>query len=422
MTARQRIELQISETRSAINELLSLEKRSEEQTQELAGLTSKMQQLEVELRAAIVAEPDQVETTVTEDREEAELRELMENVEIRNYFNAAANSGGVGGRERELNQALGVPEDGSVRFPLQLLAEPELEERATADTATSASGDLGVRAREWIDRVFLDSASRALGVTIESVPVGVDTYPVVTAGVTPETVDKGVRKGADAFSFDTFELKPKRLTARYQFAVEDAARIVGFEEAMRRDLSNAMQEEMDSQVIQGNTTPAIEGFEGASLAKANVGVSSTHTFDATDKPYGAVSALAALIDGRYSVMPSDISILLNVGFYQLFLSSPMNEAADSVTLLEMLRRQGYMIRSSAHVPATGGSADDDNFGFASKARGLSRAAVAALWPSVQLIRDPYSNAAEGQVNLTACMLWDFVFTRKANFVDLRTDV
>ena len=32
--------------------------------------------------------------------------------------------------------------------------------------------------------------------------------------------------------------------------------------------------------------------------------------------------------------------------------------------------------------------------------------IAAVWPAIELIRDPYTAAAKGQVALTAITLWD----------------
>ena len=59
MTKLQTLQIRQSETREKINSLLGNEARTEEQTAELEKLTTEAQGLEVELRAAIVAEvPD----------------------------------------------------------------------------------------------------------------------------------------------------------------------------------------------------------------------------------------------------------------------------------------------------------------------------------------------------------------------------
>ena len=42
-------------------------------------------------------------------------------------------------------------------------------------------------------------------------------------------------------------------------------------------------------------------------------------------------------------------------------------------------------------------------------------AVAAMWQGVEIIRDQYTNARSGQVNLTVIALWDFRTLRKAAY-------
>ena len=86
-------------------------------------------------------------------------------------------------------------------------------------------------------------------------------------------------------------------------------------------------------------------------------------------------------------------------------------------LHDTLRSQGLTMRSSTHVKA-GALVAQDTYAYACKGNGKDGAAVAAIWPSMQLIRDPYTNAAEGQVSLTAIQLWDFALVRTANFVRL----
>ena len=49
------------------------------------------------------------------------------------------------------------------------------------------------------------------------------------------------------------------------------------------------------------------------------------------------------------------------------------------------------------------------------AGGIDGAGIAAVWEQGQLIRDPYSSAAKGEVLLTLNYLWQLAFPRTANF-------
>ena len=66
MTKSQEIQLAQSKNRTAINELLKLETRSDEQTTELETMTKRAETLEIEFRAALAAEVDPIETPNTQ--------------------------------------------------------------------------------------------------------------------------------------------------------------------------------------------------------------------------------------------------------------------------------------------------------------------------------------------------------------------
>ena len=51
--------------------------------------------------------------------------------------------------------------------------------------------------------------------------------------------------------------------------------------------------------------------------------------------------------------------------------------------------------------------------------GQEGAAVAAVWEAGTLIRDPYSDAAKGEVALSISYLWDFSVPRPSNFKRLK---
>ena len=89
MTKLKRLQLESSEKRQRLNALLALDSITDEQRAELGTLTTRMQEIEVETRAAIVAEPPPVDTIEQEDGEGRELRALRSRVEFRPYVAAA---------------------------------------------------------------------------------------------------------------------------------------------------------------------------------------------------------------------------------------------------------------------------------------------------------------------------------------------
>ena len=44
-----------------------------------------------------------------------------------------------------------------------------------------------------------------------------------------------------------------------------------------------------------------------------------------------------------------------------------------------------------------------------------------MWPTVSLIRDPYTGAGKGEIALTALALWDFKILRSESFYKVTND-
>ena len=154
--------------------MLGTESRTDEQRAEMSTLTDRAQEIEVELRAAIVAEPEiKIETTDTGhlDAEGRERLELRSKSQVVNYVQSAVQMRAVQGPEAEFNAALG---DGR---------------RSVPPRNVSARGTRNPRERTprptkgtWLDRLFDMAAARYLGVTFNSVSPGVASFPVTTAG------------------------------------------------------------------------------------------------------------------------------------------------------------------------------------------------------------------------------------------------
>ena len=83
MKASQRVALEMSSKREALNALLSMDEMSDEQRTEMGGLTTRLQELETEARAAIMAEGEPTVThTVVADGEDRELRSLIDRANV----------------------------------------------------------------------------------------------------------------------------------------------------------------------------------------------------------------------------------------------------------------------------------------------------------------------------------------------------
>ena len=424
MTRLQKLQLEQSEIRQKIGESLDIPEadRSESYSADLDKLTKRALALEVELRAATVAgeestteestEETTTEETTDEDAEAREMRELRERVEFAPYVAAAMASHGLtGGPELEYNQALSM---GSDRFPLELLArelDAELETRAAID------GDGRTNQGSWIDRLFADTAAARLGITMPSVGAGVSAYPVITSDAAPAQRGRTEAAVAATISATVTEIKPTRNSVHAVYSIEDDARLPGLADAIMRDLRGAMVEAVDRAVFVGDDGANEAAADIAGLTTAT-GITELTLSQANKiKADEILKVLLGLVDGVYAASLDDVRIVASVGSNQLWGGTIHAPTLYNQTVAQFLRENGasWTTRGTIETATTAGK-----FGaFVGLRRGIRNAAVAPVWAAGQLIRDPYSGAKSGEVQLTLHYLWGFKIPRVANFRRLK---
>ena len=415
MTNKQKLELRISEVRSRLNEISGLEGDAftPEVRAEAGTLQGEYGDLEVRHRAAIVSEDDAEKRARLEygdDPEARERRELRAKVSMGAYIGAAQEQRGLEGAEAEYNQACGVR---SGRFPLHLLEQPEV--RAETDASAKANQ------QTWIDRVFEQSMANALGITMKSVPAGVATFPVTTSGATGGQRARMEAKSADTWAVSAIELKPKRNTAHLIFSLEDSYRLPGLEEAIRRDMRMAVMEAVDRAIFTSDA--GADGTDADITGLQTHGSVSESTLTQANKVRASQTfkVFVDLIDGKYAAGLSDLNIVASVGANALWESTTLSVASETAsifkTLASFLRENGikWMTRGGIDTATTNGK-----FGaFIGLNRGIENAGVVAMWDEGMLIRDEFTSAAKGEVNLTLCTFWDFALPRAGNYKRLK---
>ena len=203
MTAKQRLMIEQSEKGQKLNELIDLDPATltDEQRAEMGSLTTRLQQIEPELRAAITLEATEQAQAAgqfsdTADGEQAEIRGLLQRVTIADYLSPALGGVGLTGVPAELNAALEVPSvgsDGSIQIPWIALLGTEQraldgrpEQRAFTTAGTSNDGS--EVQKPILQRLFGMDVAMNLGVSVSEVPVGRHEIPVLTGGVVPAQV------------------------------------------------------------------------------------------------------------------------------------------------------------------------------------------------------------------------------------------
>lgn len=421
MTNKQKIELRLSEVRQRLNEIAGIE--GDAFTDEIRGEADALQteyaDLEIRHRAAITSEAEEEARMQGAfgdgDGESAEIRQLMGAVSLADYLSPASAGVGIEGRAKELNEALkveAVGKSGGVAIPWAVLAGPtppekrEAERRAFTDTGDYAGG---IAARPILQRLFGPGILDALGVRIDSVPSGRTEWPLLTGGVAPTQKAEGTAADAAvAASFTTETLKPKRLTGRYEYTHEQASQVPGIEEALRRDLADAVRSKMSDLALNGDEDTNAHEPDGfyQKLDEPDVpGAMATYA-DFAGSP-------ASAVDGIHAQNEMQVSVVLGVASYRLAAKTYRTGAGSDESASEALKRRSMSCIASSYVPAaptSGGRANvqDGNIfhGAGPNGGGSMRGdSIAAMWPTLEVIRDPYSQASQGVI-LTWVSLWD----------------
>ena len=244
--------------------------------------------------------------------------------------------------------------------------------------------------------MFPQSAASFLGVEMPTVGVGDAIYPVLTStlavGTPAENADQDETTGA----FSATVLTPSRIQAAFFYSREDRARFAGMDSALRENLSAGLADGLDDAILSGTNGL----FTGTNLP--NNAQTTNDTFD---------SYLSNLIwnqiDGRYAAMTSDLAMVVGAATYKDLGQTYRNTSVDR-SALDRIMELVSGVRVSAHVPAP--SSNRQNVVIR---RGMSTTAVAPLWEGVTIIPDEVTKAANGQVVITAVMLYAMKVLRTA---------
>ena len=419
MTKSQKLSIRLSEIRQRLNEVAGLEgdALTDEIRAESDRLTAEYRDKETQHRAAIVAEGEEQRAAEGEhgngDGEPAEVRALLSRVNIGDYLIPAKAGIGLTGPAAELNAAFKVGtagQSGGILIPWRMLETPELraapavrrDPEGRAFTTTGAL-DGPMMQRPILQRLFGMDIMGALGVRIDTVPAGMTEWPLLTGGVAPTMKAEGTAADAAvAATFSTETLKPKRLTGKYEFTHEQAAQVADIEAALRRDLGDAVRAKMSDLILNGDESTNAHEPDGF-LTK--ISAPTEPTAEATYADYAGVHATA--VDGIHASMEGEVSSVIGVASYQH--AATVYQAGSGESGSEALNRRGRSCMASSFIPAAQSNVQNGNILHAGGPNGggasLRGDSIAAMWPTLEVIRDIYSQASVGVV-LTWVSLWD----------------
>ena len=394
-----------SEIRETLADLASREQASDNEVRQMNDLDTEYRTNESRYRAALVSE-DSERRSASEELETRsdEWANLISKFEIRQAALNLDEGRAMDGPTAEVVQEL-RNQGGYRGVPIPFGA---LEQRAGETTGSSTPNP--VATRNIIDRLFPQSVAGAMGAEMVNIDAGQVEYPVTRSSVSAGWASSETGAVASPTQYTTTDrpLKPDnnlgvqmKLTRR---ALKSAS---GIEQAVRRDMRAAIQAEMDKAAFLGtgaNGQPSgvIAGASGYGITETNVGAAATWAeFRAAIVRFMTANAAGAA---------GQVSVMIRPEVFDA-MDGAIFDTGSGITEYDRLTGAvGNTVMTSNGLAAPTGSPAASKALLTTSAGGQSPMFV-ATWGGIDLIRDPYSDAASGGLRLTALLTMDVSVSR-----------
>ena len=244
---------------------------------------------------------------------------------------------------------------------------------------TNAPANVGQNQAEIIPAVFPQSCAAFLGVDTPTVATGEAVYPVLTTGADVGLPAEHAAQAETAGAFTAEVLSPSRLQAAFFYSREDRARFMGMDSALRMNLSEALADKFDQQILAG--TGGL--FTGTILANNNVSAITAFGDYMSNFGFGRV-------DGKYASGLADIKMVMGAGTFGHAGTRYANTNKGDLSAIEKLAMITGGVKVSAHVPAVASSKQNAVIRL-----GMRRDMVAPIWEGVTLIVDEVTKGRQG---------------------------
>jgi HK97 family phage major capsid protein len=402
---------------------LKITRRQSEIRQELAGLVGKdapttdetrsMETLDAEyrtnetrFRAALVSEDEQRTEAKgeLETRSEKEWNEIMSGFEMRQVALSLDEDRALSGQTAEIVTEL-RSQGGYRGIPVPYAA---LETRA-GETIASGAPD-PIVTRPLIERLFPASVAAQMGVQMINIGTGGQETPVTTSAISAgwQATELANVPGPSAYTTLDRPLKPDH-TLGIQMRISRKTLLqsgAALEQAIRRDMAGAMQQEMDRAIFNGSGTSGEPTgvFTGATAwGIAETDLSAAATWAAFR------SEVVAFMTANAATGPGAARLLIRPEVFDTMDGAFISGTA--VTEWERLTKYiSTVVMSHNALPAPTGTPLESKALLTTSEGGVAPVFV-GLWGAVDLVRDIYSDAQSGGLRLTALSTMDTTISR-----------
>ena len=406
MLTSKKLELRRSEIRQSLAELANIENPSEDEVRKMGDLDTEYRAKETQYRAALLSEDDQRREAGAEleTRSDKEWAEMAGRFEVRQVALALDEGRKLDGATAEIVEELRNA-GGFQGIPVPLEA---LETRA-GETLAGGVPD-PVRTMPTIDRIFANSSATQMGCRMINVGVGEIEYPVATGGAQPGWAgsETGDVPGPQAYTTVDKAMTPDNTLGVQMKITRKALKQAGagLEQAVRRDMSAAIQQETDRAIFlgSGSSGEPLGIFPGAST----YGITETAIDAAADFDM-EVDALTRFMVAS-AATPGAINMMLRPEVWSVLMKAKDGDG-NYMELVERIRRDaGRVVVSNNGLAAPSGTPAASNALLTTPTKGVAPI-FCGMWGAVDVIRDPYSDAKSGQLRLTALTTMDVTVAR-----------
>ena len=403
-----KIQKRQSEIRENLASLAAKEQPSEDETRQMEELDAEYRSNETRYRAALTSEDDERRKASDElaTREAGEWDSLVAKYEVRQAALHLDEGKALDGATAEVVQEL--RSTGGYRgVPVPFDA---LEQRAGETTAGSIPDP--VSTRNIIDRLFPQSVAGAMGAQMVNIGAGEVEFPVTTSSVTAGWASSETGDVASATQYTTTDrpLKPDHnLGVQMKLTRRSLKSTSGIEQAVRRDMRGAIQQEMDKAVFLGS------GSSGQPLGviagTSTYGINET-AVDAPASWSAFRGAVTTFLTNNAAGSPGAVRVLIRPEVWDK-LEGTIFDSGSGVTEWDRMTANvpaGNITLTNNAIAAPSGSPTTSKALLTTQAGGQSPIFM-ATWGGIDLIRDPYSDAASGGVRLTGLVTMDVSISR-----------
>ena len=403
-----------SEIRQQLASLVANDKPTEDETRSMETLDREYRTNETRYRAALVAE-DEERRAANDDfetRSEKEWRDLIGRFEVRQVALALDEGAALSGETAEIVQEL-RSKGGYRGFPVPYAA---LETR-TGETVASGVFDPKATA-PVIDRIFAESVATRMGARMVNIGSGLMEYPVTTSSVTAgwATSETGSVSGPTVYATTDRPLDPSHTLGITMNITRKSLKPSGdaLEQAVRRDMNGCITTALDKAVFCGSGS---SGEPTGVIALAS-GLGITETDVSAIASYSVFKAAARrMMDANAAMKPNAMRWLIRPLTYSILDGTVLTGTSDAEwdRLIRRFGEDAFTISDNA-LPASeaeDGTDKGKHTIVATAVTGGVPPIFVGLWGAVDMIRDPYSDAASGGLRLTGLATMDVTVSRAA---------